>query len=172
MFGKPQKPPPRSNILPLIWIYLVKTDGTKKARCICNGSPRQKGTVTLDHTYAAALDQAGSHTFWDMAALHDYKFHGADATNAFAEAPPPNAPLVVTIDNQYKYWWTNVMKQMPIPDGHVLPVNHALQVHPESPHLWGRLIHSIFLKKGFKSSTHKPCLYHGIIDTKPIFLLR
>ena len=35
------------SILPMIWIYLVKTDGRKKARCVANGAPHLKGTITL-----------------------------------------------------------------------------------------------------------------------------
>lgn len=64
MFGKPMRRPPNSNVLPLIWTYLIKTDGTKKASCVCNGSPSRRGSVTLAHTYAAALDQIGARNFW------------------------------------------------------------------------------------------------------------
>jgi len=39
MFGAPVHPTRSSNILPLIWTYLIKSDGTKKARCVCNESP-------------------------------------------------------------------------------------------------------------------------------------
>ena len=53
----------------------------------------------------------------------------------------------------------------------MLPVNHALQGHPESPRLWGKLIHTTLLKKGFTSSAHEPCLYHGTIDDIPVYLL-
>ena len=69
MFGQPMKPPPNANILPFIWTSLVKQDSTKKAHCCVNGNPRRKGTVTLDHTYAAALDRAGARVFWAVAAL-------------------------------------------------------------------------------------------------------
>jgi len=56
MFGDSVHRPPQCNVLPLIWTYLVKNDGTKKARCVCNGSTTRKGSVTLDHSYAAALN--------------------------------------------------------------------------------------------------------------------
>ena len=114
MFGAPMQRPPRSNVLPLIWTYLIKTDGTKKARCVCNGSPSRRGSVTLAHTYAAALDQAGARTFWAINALHNHKAYGADATNAFAEAPPPKAPIYVTIDASFKAWWETILKRPPI----------------------------------------------------------
>ena len=63
MFGNPVPRPPRYNVLPLIWTYGHKANGVKKARCVCNGIPQQKGTIILDHTYAAALEQSGAHLF-------------------------------------------------------------------------------------------------------------
>ena len=62
-FGSPQPRPHGSNCLPLLWTYLIKYDGRKKARCVFNGSPSKKGTVTFGHTYAASLDQNGSRIF-------------------------------------------------------------------------------------------------------------
>ena len=56
MFSNPTPIPSNANCLPFIWKYLVKDDGTKKVRGMCNGSPRMKGTVTLGQTYAASLD--------------------------------------------------------------------------------------------------------------------
>eukprot|EP00979_Chaetoceros_neogracilis_P017170 scaffold10184_cov431-Chaetoceros_neogracile.AAC.1 len=32
-FGEPQSKPPGANLLSLIWVYLIKDDGRKKARC-------------------------------------------------------------------------------------------------------------------------------------------
>ena len=39
MFQDPVPRPPDANILPLIWIYVCKTTGVRKARLLCNGSP-------------------------------------------------------------------------------------------------------------------------------------
>ena len=60
---------------------------------------------------------------------------GADASNAFAEAPAPVAPLYMRIDAQFCNWWTKHKKRDPIPEVWVLPVKHALQGHPKSPQL-------------------------------------
>ena len=62
MFSKPTKLPNEHgiNVLAMIWVYLVKTCGRKKARCVANGNPQQKGSVTLANTYAACLEQAGA----------------------------------------------------------------------------------------------------------------
>lgn len=56
----------------MIWTYIVKEDGTKKARCVCNGSPNQRGTVTMAETYASALDQTGARIFWAAATLYNF----------------------------------------------------------------------------------------------------
>ena len=56
MFGLPVPRPKDANIINLLWAYSIKTDGTKKSRCVCNGSPKRKGTVTLAHTFAACLE--------------------------------------------------------------------------------------------------------------------
>ena len=84
MFGEPTPIPDDANCLPFIWTYLVKECGTKKARGVCNGSPRMKGTVTLGETYAASLDQTCAKIFWALNASNNNIVVGADASNAFA----------------------------------------------------------------------------------------
>ena len=59
-FDSPEPLPTGANLLSLCWVYMIKTDGTKKAHCVCNGSPRFRGTVTLAETYASALEQTGA----------------------------------------------------------------------------------------------------------------
>jgi hypothetical protein len=63
-FSEPCPLPDGANCLPLLWTYLIKDCGTKKARCVCNGSNKMKGSVTLRNTYAGALEQTGSRIFW------------------------------------------------------------------------------------------------------------
>ena len=63
MFGEPCRLPAGANVLDLLWTYLVKTDGTKKARCVCNGQPKFKGTVIFGYTFAKMLDHVGSRIF-------------------------------------------------------------------------------------------------------------
>ncbi len=76
------------NVLPMIWTYLTKTCGRKKARCVANGTPHLKGSVTLANTYATCLEQStGAGMFWAICALKNRRVYGADASNAFAEAP-------------------------------------------------------------------------------------
>ena len=108
MFGEPCRQPQTSNVLPLIWTYAHKLDGIKKARCVCNGSLNMKGTVSLSHTHATALEQPGARIFLTLTVLHNYVTYGADTTRAFAEVPPPTAALYVTIDKQFRDWWVKL----------------------------------------------------------------
>ena len=160
-FDMPEKLPPGANLLSLCWVYLIKLCGTLKARCVCNGSPRFRGTVTLAETYASALDQTGARCFWAAAALNNYIVIGADASNAFAEAPPPVAPLYVRIDANYKRWYKARFPDKPnLPDDYVLRVRRALQGHPESPRLWAILINKIIVNLKLQPCTHEQNLYY------------
>ena len=161
-FDEPQKLPKGANLLSLCWVYLIKTGcGTKKARCVCNGSPRFRGTVTLAETYASALDQVGARLFWATAAIRNYIVIGSDASNAFAEAPPPKAPLYVRIDENYKRWYRSKFPDKPsLPDDYVLRVRKALQGHPESPRLWATLIDNLLKKLNLQPCTHEKNLYY------------
>ena len=96
---------------------------------------------------------------------------GADAGNAFAEADPPEDPIFMSIDDQYQRWWTEHLKRPPIPNGYVLPVQHAIQGHPESPRLWEKHINNILQEIGFKSTTHKHCIYQTKIKHQQVLFL-
>ena len=114
MFGKPGPLPTDGteyNVLPMIWVYLVKMDGRKKARCVANGAPHLKGSIILAHTYAACFDQSACRLFWAIAAIKCKLVFGSDAVNAFAEALPPKSPLYLKTDTAYHNWYkhkTNV----------------------------------------------------------------
>ena len=171
-FGKPCPLPPGANCLPLLWTYLMKEDGRYKARLVCNGAPSKKGSVTLGQTYAAALEQSGNRIFWAAAAARNMVVYGADASNAFAEAPPPKAPLYVRIDTPFREWWKS--KGRPdLPSNYVLPVQKALQGHPESARLWADLIHGILKEKlGLQECKHEQCLYRGTFKGTEVLFLR
>jgi hypothetical protein len=63
-------------------------------------------------------------------------------------------------DEQFRSWWTDCMGRPPNPRGFVIPIQKALQGHPEAPRLWHQHIHNILLKEeGFECCTHEPCLY-------------
>ena len=176
MFDNPEPRPRGVNLLNMLWCYLVKDDGRKKARCVCNGSKRMQGTVTLAETYAASLDQTASRVFWAATAINNFVTIGADAANAFAEAPPPVAPLYVYVDEQYREWHRERNPgAKSIPHGHVMRAKRALQGHPESPRLWAKLVDRIIRKLKLTPCTHEPNLYYtsnykGTTDKKVLLL--
>ncbi len=94
-------------------------------------------------------------------------------SNAFAEAPPPKAPLYLKVDAAYKNWWKQKTGTELIGDYYV-KVKHAIQGHPESPRLWQLHIDSILKDIGFCATTHEPCVYRlpPHIMGEEIFLLR
>ena len=172
MFSAPCPLPPGANVLDLLWTYNVKVDGTKKARCVCNGQPKFKGTVIFGYTFAKMLDHVGSRIFWATVASKNLIVRGADASNAFAEANAPEIPLYVRIDAQYKDWYKQRYNK-DIPDNYVLPVNKALQGHPESSRLWAKHMDRILKDKfHFKATTHEGCLYKGTYKGEDILFLR
>ena len=174
MFGKPGPLPTDGteyNVLPMIWVYLVKTDGRKKARCVANGAPHLKGSITLAHTYAACIDQSACRLFWATAAIKCKLVFGSDAVNAFAEAPPPKSPLYLKTDAAYRNWYKR-KNNVDLPLSTYVRVYQAIQGHPESPRLWQQHIDSILHKIGFKSTTHEPCIYTLYTSTETIYMLQ
>ena len=171
MFSEPVPLPPGANCLPLIWTYLIKLDGTKKSRCVCNGSKHQTGRVTIGETYAGNVDQYSSKVFWAGTAIHNYITIGADITNAFAEAPPPTAPLYVYVDDVYREW-RRARGLSDIPKGYVLQVQKGIQGHPEAPRLWEKHIDKVLRNKGLVPSKHEPCLYSGTYNGEHVLFLR
>ena len=157
----------------MIWIYFVKTLGRKKARCVANGNPGMKGSVTLANTYAACLEQAGARIFWATCALRNKLVFGADMSNAFAEAPPPKAPLYLKVDTPYKNWYEKKTGKI-LEGDYYVKVQHAIQGHPESPRLWHLYIDSILKDIGFIATTHEPCVYRlpDKVMGEEVFLLR
>lgn len=171
MFGKPCPLPPGANVLDLLWTYLIKDDGRLKARCVCNGKHYKKNDI-FGYTYAKMLDHSAERIFWATTATKNFIVRGADASNAFAEAGPPKIPLYIRVDTPYKEWYKAKYNKS-FPDDYVLPVQRALQGHPESSRSWAILIDKILRNKlKLKPTRHEPCLYHGYYKNKEILFLR
>ena len=58
------------------------------------------------------------------------------------------------------------------PKDYVIPINKALQGHPEAGVLWEKMIVSILEGKelGFKAMTHERNLYHGTINGETVLV--
>ena len=161
MFGKPIPRPLGATILPFVWAYYMKVDPITgepiyKARGTCNGGKRYGKAITLAETYATCVAQPACRLYWAITANEGLISVGADAGNAFAKAPPPVEPFYMAIDDQFHEWWVECLGNPPIPLGYVLPVQHALQGHPESPCLWETHIHTILVDRlKFVPTTHE-----------------
>eukprot|EP00957_Ditylum_brightwellii_P200868 15311505-Ditylum_brightwellii.AAC.1 len=63
--------------------------------------------VDYVHTYSSCASQIGMRIFTAIAAWKNYIIVGADATNAYAQLPPPIDLKFMQIYNQYAEWYYN-----------------------------------------------------------------
>jgi Reverse transcriptase (RNA-dependent DNA polymerase) len=94
-----------------------------------------------------------------------------DATNAYANSPPPAQPTFVFIDKQCSDWH-QTQSGNTIACYMVLPVQHALQGHPESGASWESHINKVISRHGFQPTTHERSLYCGVFDGAPMLISR
>jgi hypothetical protein len=64
----------------------------------------------------------------------------ADTTNAFQQSPPHTHKCYLEIDNAYQSWHLKRFGTNVDPRTHVVPVEKALQGHPEASARWERMI--------------------------------
>lgn len=173
MFGEPVRNPGNDKCFNMVWTYAEKVlDKRKKARCTLDGSARGGNVRVLDHTYANCVEQTGQRLFYGVAAVENLVIFGADASNAFGEAPGPKQGTYIRPDAAFRDWWFARHKSH-IPDGYVIPVLRAMQGHPESPRLWEKHIDRILREElGFSPTVHEPCLYCGEVEGKRVLFLR
>ena len=171
MYGKPCRPPPDAIILRQHWNYSHKSDGTRKARNCCDGSPRSAPKLKLANTYSSCIEQPCMRMFFALCAHEGYISLKVDATNAYANSPPPEQPTFVYIDDQYADWYlarfgVSLSRDM------VLPVQHALQGHPESGALWEKFVNEAIARHGFTSTTHERNIYQGTFNGHRMLICR
>ena len=174
MFGEPVcVSDNKGAIFNLVWTYVIKElDKRKKARCTCDGSTRAGQVRVLDHTYANCVDQTGSRLFYAISTGENMMVFGADVSNAFAEAPAPKQGFYIRPDKAFRDWWENHKHRPPIPKGYVIPVQSAMQGHPESPRLWEKHADAILRECGLTPTVHEPCLYSGIVNNERVLFKR
>jgi dUTP pyrophosphatase len=127
MYSEHMALPPNANALRMLWTFQLKVDGTKKSRMVAHMNARIRNTITLGHTYANSLDTMSERLFWAIAAQEGLVVVGADVSNAFAEAPPPDDPLYLYIDEANREWWIEHLKLPPIPNHcRVVRVHNAI----------------------------------------------
>ena len=171
MYGKPCLPPKDAIILRQHWNYSLKADGTRKARNCCDGSPRSAPQLKLANTYSSCIEQPVMRMFFALCAHEGYIALKVDATNAYANSPPPDQPTFVYIDDQYADWYL-ARYGIAISRDMVLPVQHALQGHPESGALWEKFVNTVIARHGFKATTHERSIYQGTYKGNPMLICR
>jgi hypothetical protein len=174
MFGEPVPKPPGAIVMRPHWQYQLKRDGTRRSRNCCDGSKKSAPILhAIANTYSSCVEQPIQRMFFALAASRGYRIYGGDAQDAYAHSPPPERPTFVSIDNAYAEWYEQKFKKK-INRNHVLPVQHALQGHPESGRLWETHINRILLseKLKFKSTTHDKTIYTTAFKGHQILLLR
>lgn len=177
--GKAIKRPPRSptgrpaNVLRLHWASQVKTDGVRKARACLNGSKQAAPWLRdLGQTYASCIEQPCMRLFFALSAVHGCTVTIADTKNAFQQAPGPTEQCFLAVDEAIQSWYFKRFGVKLNPKTDVLPLNKALQGHPEAGALWEGMISGILSEFGFKSTTHERNLYRGEIDGEMVLVCR
>eukprot|EP01082_Thalassiosira_pseudonana_P000781 g1142.t1 g1142 contig10:1468593-1470029(+) len=174
MFGTPVPCTDSTTAFFLVWTYVLKVlDGRKKARCTCDGSKRDGKAKVLDHTYANCVEQTGARIFYAASAVENLMIFGSDVSNAFSIAPSPKQGCYIRPDQAFHDLWTIHKRRPPIPPSYIIPVERAMQGHPECPRLWEKHIDSIIKDVlQFRPTTQEPCLYVGEIDGTRVLFLR
>ena len=172
MYGTPIPRPKDAIVLRPHWRYLVKRDGTRRSRNCCDGSPCAAPSLhAFAMTYSSCVEQPIQCLFFALSAHMGYRVYGGDAQDAYAHSPPPEVPTFVSLDSQYIDWYEH-KHNIKLDPSHVLPVQHALQGHPESGRLWEAHINKILTNIGFKNTVHDKCIYQTTYRGTKILLLR
>jgi hypothetical protein len=133
MYGAAVVPSPDAIILRQHWTYIIKKDGRRKARQCCDGSKCAAPQLqNAERTFASCVAQPGFRTFTSLAATLGMLVWFLDATNAYANSPGPQTPTYDYIDANYAAWYA-ARFGVTLDRSRILPVQHALQGHPELP---------------------------------------
>ena len=163
-----------ANVLRMQWSNLVKNDGTRKCRACVDGSKRAAPWLRqFAQTYASCIEQPCMRMFFALSAAKGFVVTIADTHNAFQQSPPPTQQCYLEIDDAYGSWYQKRFGKQLDRRNFVIPVNRALQGHPEAGALWERMIVDILCEKlDFKPTTHERNLYRGTIDGQLVLVCR
>ena len=139
----------------------------------CNGSKDAAPQLhDVASTWSSCVELPVQIVFLGIAADLGNTIYGGDAMDAYAHAPSPSNTFL-TVDNVYMEWFKKKFPGRSIGKKYVLPVNHALQGHPESSKMWMHFIDNILIKEmGFKTTTHDRCIYRKVIDYEVLYILQ
>ena len=92
------------------------------------------------------------HLFFALSAALGLTVTFVDMTNAFQQLPPPTEKCYLQINDAYCSWYCKCFGKDMDPHMHVVPVEKALQGHPEAGALWEKMIVGIL--EGHKLGFH------------------
>ena len=172
MFGDPCSLPPDGIALRFHWTYRIKTNGKRRSRVCCDGSPRAAPAVHSNtDTYASCLEHPIFRLFVALSATENLTIYGGDAKDAFAHAPAPTQPTFMRIDDAFAEWYESSTNRK-LDRSLVLPVLCAFQGHPEAAKLWEEHIHSIVHSLGFRNTTHERNIYTATFGDEKVLMVR
>jgi hypothetical protein len=123
----------RPNIFRVVWTNVVKAGGTRKSRSCLDGSARAApGLRESTQTYSSCIEHCCQRLFFSLVARTNKIVTFADTTNAFQQSPPPSKQCYLEIDAAYCSWYTKRFAATIDPRTHVIPLERALQGHPEA----------------------------------------
>ena len=121
------------NILRIQWSNVIKPDGTHKARACLDGSkwaaPHLRQFAQTD---ASCIKQPCMHMFFAIATTKGLVVTSADTTNAYQQTPPLTQKCYMMIDETFHSWYQKRYGVDVDPKTHVVPLERAMQGHPEA----------------------------------------
>lgn len=172
MCGEPCALPPNGILLRSHWKYQVRQNGDHRSRQCCDGSKRAAPMLhAIAKTHSLCVKQPIQRLFIALSAQLGHALFGGDAKDAHAHSPPPECPTFVQIDDAYADWYENKFGKK-VNRRLALPVQHALQGHPESGRPWEEHINKIITDKtlNFRSTTHDKCIYYTMHEGHTVLM--
>lgn len=91
MYGSPVHPPPGAIILRQHWNYSIKSDGTRKARNCCDGSPRAAPELKLANTYSSCIEQPCMRMFFCHLCIRRVRLHQSRCDECICQLAAPRS---------------------------------------------------------------------------------
>lgn len=167
-------PQDRRLVYSLVYANVVKDTGVRKVRACLNGSKQAAPWLRhLVKTYASAMELPAQRLFMALSAWEARVICFHDVVNAFQQSPPPSVQCYLFVDQELQEWYHERFGVLLDPKRHVLPLNGALQGHPEAGVLWENLVTDVLVNRmNFRTTTHERGLYRGTVSKHDILLCR
>jgi hypothetical protein len=142
----------RSTVLPVIWVFRVKRDGTLKARLTVRGDldQQERAPKSKKEYYAPVAVLVSRRALLCLAALLGLILVLFDVKSAFTQAPLLDRRVFVHLPPGMKR------------TGHIGLLKKSLYGLRSAPQRWNSMIDALLKKCGFKSLTSDPCFYYVI----------